>query len=98
VPDQRGGRVLTVEPVALDLHIPRGWPCQAKTGVDLHLCNATPSAPFRRICKHQHTRDVQLCATHQAAAALTGTCDTCATHPTGPHRCPIALIPVPVPR
>jgi hypothetical protein len=95
MPDLRGGRILTVEPAAPDLHVPRGWPCQAKTGTDLHLCGATPAATFRRICRHEHIRDVDMCATHQAAASLTGTCDRCATDLSGPHRCPIALIPVP---
>jgi hypothetical protein len=95
VPDLRGGRVLRIDPVAPDLRVPRAYPCQAKAGAPLRECGATPAALFRRVCAHQHLRDVWLCPTHTAAARLLGTCDRCATDLTHPHRCPIALIPVP---
>jgi hypothetical protein len=95
MPDLRGGRILQIDPVAPDQHVPRAHPCQAKTGIDLHECAATPAAPFRRVCAHRHTRDAWLCRTHAAAASLLGTCDRCATDTARPHSCPIALVPIP---
>lgn len=86
-----------VEPVIPTLRIPRAHPCGAwleHPGAD---CGAVPALLYRRVCRHNHPRDVYLCAVHKEAASAPGivTCRDCANLGRWSHRCPVALIAVP---
>jgi hypothetical protein len=85
-----------IEPVALDLRVPRAWPCAAHVDLTGQDCGATPAAPFRRICACRHYRDLHLCATHEdIASTLAASCRDCAGLGRWAHRCPVAVIAVP---
>lgn len=83
-----------IEPVAPTLNVPRMHPCAARPDQTGRDCGATPAWLYRRVCAHNHTRDVWLCTTHEALASRTGgaSCRDCAEHPSRPHRCPVALV------
>ena len=83
-----------LEPVAPSLHVPRAHPCAAWMDQDARQCGATPTWLHRRICAHQHTRDLWLCHTHEVTVrrAGAGSCRECAALG---HWCPAALITAP---
>lgn len=86
-----------IEPVAPTLRIPRAHPCGAFLELIRTHCGATPALLFRRVCAHNHVRDVYLCAVHERAVSAAGivTCRECANLPGGAHACPVALVRVP---
>jgi hypothetical protein len=89
--------VYPLELTAPSLNVPRGHPCAAFLDQARAECGATPALLFRRVCAHQHARDLYLCKTHEAAVSRPGmaTCRDCAGLSTGAHACPVALVAVP---
>lgn len=82
-------------PVAPTLDIPRAHRCQAHIDALAADCGATPALLFRRVCAHQHARDLYLCVTHEKSVTRTGCCRDCAGLTTGAHACPVGLVLVP---
>ena len=80
-----------LEVAAATLNVPRAWPCAAWLDQDARICGATPAWLNRRVCAHQHTRDLWLCRTHEAMIrrAGGGACRDCGELG---HRCPVALV------
>ena len=83
--------VLSLDVTAPSLLIPRAHPCGAWQDQAGRVCDATPAWLHRRVCAHEHTRDVWLCRTHEVMIRHTGgaSCRDCATLG---HRCPVALV------
>jgi hypothetical protein len=86
-----------IEPVIPTLDIPRAHPCGAWLEQPGTACGAVPALLYRRICPHQHIRDVYLCTVHERAVSAAGiiTCRDCADLRDGAHRCPVALVRLP---
>jgi hypothetical protein len=93
----RGSRVAVhlIEPAAPTLHVPRGHPCAAFLELAGAECGATPALLYRRVCAHQHARDLYLCAAHERAVTHLAVCRDCANLRDGAHACPVALVLVP---
>jgi len=90
------GRILTVDPVAPDAKVSRGYPCGALPGGKPAECGATPAELYVKTCPHGHTRTVRLCGTHFAEVITArASCRDCAADSAHPHACAVGIFPMP---
>jgi hypothetical protein len=77
--------------VAPTVNVPRAHPCAAWEDQAGRVCAATPAWLHRRVCVHEHYRDLWLCHTHEAMIrrGRAGSCRDCGELG---HRCPVALV------
>jgi hypothetical protein len=71
--------VITFAPKFVDEQVSRGYPCTAWRGDGGERCGTTPTRHFRKMCRHNHNRDVWLCSTHEAMTKTgASSCKECA--------------------